>query len=53
MASPHASKRVTQTDLISVESAYARQDEFIPERWYSQPELIKDRRAFSPFGVGK
>ncbi|KAI1169042.1 benzoate 4-monooxygenase cytochrome P450 [Nemania serpens] len=36
-----------------LESAYARQDEFIPERWYSQPELIKDRRAFSPFGVGR
>ncbi|KAI0544498.1 benzoate 4-monooxygenase cytochrome P450 [Xylaria curta] len=36
-----------------LESAYTRPDEFIPERWYSRPELIKDRRAFSPFGVGR
>ncbi|PLB50874.1 cytochrome P450 [Aspergillus steynii IBT 23096] len=35
-----------------LESAYAQPDEFIPERWYSQPELIRDRRAFAPFGVG-
>ncbi|KAI1323417.1 benzoate 4-monooxygenase cytochrome P450 [Xylariaceae sp. FL0255] len=36
-----------------LDCAYVRPNEFIPERWYSQPELIKDRRAFSPFGVGK
>ncbi|KAE8378838.1 cytochrome P450 [Aspergillus bertholletiae] len=35
-----------------LESAYAKPHEFIPERWYSQPELIRDRRAFAPFGVG-
>ncbi|KAJ5622751.1 cytochrome P450 [Penicillium lividum] len=35
-----------------LESAYGRPDEFIPERWYSQPDLIRDRRAFAPFGVG-
>ncbi|PYH42553.1 cytochrome P450 [Aspergillus saccharolyticus JOP 1030-1] len=36
-----------------LESAYARPEEFIPERWYSQPELVRNRRAFAPFGVGK
>ncbi|PYI03141.1 putative cytochrome P450 [Aspergillus sclerotiicarbonarius CBS 121057] len=35
-----------------LESAYERPEEFIPERWYSQEELIRDRRAFAPFGVG-
>ncbi|RYO96187.1 hypothetical protein DL765_011668 [Monosporascus sp. GIB2] len=25
---------------------------FIPERWYSRPELICDKRAFAPFSVG-
>ncbi|GKZ96531.1 hypothetical protein CBS115989_5487 [Aspergillus niger] len=35
-----------------LESAYERPKEFIPERWYSQEELIRDRRAFAPFGVG-
>lgn len=26
---------------------------FIPERWYSRPELVLDKEAFAPFGVGK
>lgn len=43
---------IVLTKLI-VESAYDRPEEFIPERWYSQGELIRDRRAFAPFGVGK
>ncbi|KAJ5870231.1 hypothetical protein N7455_005172 [Penicillium solitum] len=34
-----------------LETAYVHPDEFIPEWWYSQPELIKDKRAFAPFGV--
>ncbi|KAJ5115372.1 cytochrome P450 [Penicillium alfredii] len=36
-----------------LESAYVRPLDFIPERWYSQPELIRDKRAFAPFGVGR
>ncbi|KAJ5473790.1 hypothetical protein N7475_003356 [Penicillium sp. IBT 31633x] len=36
-----------------LEKAYIHPHEFIPERWYSQPELIKDKRAFAPFGVGR
>ncbi|PYH65784.1 cytochrome P450 [Aspergillus vadensis CBS 113365] len=35
-----------------LESAYERPNEFIPERWYCQEELVRDRRAFAPFGVG-
>lgn len=29
-----------------------RPDEFIPERWYKYPGLIKDRSAFAPFSLG-
>ncbi|KAI2616627.1 benzoate 4-monooxygenase cytochrome P450 [Hypoxylon sp. NC1633] len=36
-----------------VESAFEDAKSFIPERWYSRPELVKDRRAFVPFGVGR
>ncbi|KAJ5171192.1 uncharacterized protein N7500_003975 [Penicillium coprophilum] len=36
-----------------LETAYLHPHEFIPERWYSRPELIKNRRAFAPFGVGR
>lgn len=34
------------------ESVYTRASEFIPERWYSRPELIKDHTAFAPFAKG-
>ncbi|KAI0412150.1 cytochrome P450 [Xylaria grammica] len=32
--------------------SYASPDEFIPERWYSQPELIRDESGFAPFSAG-
>ncbi|KAF2180461.1 cytochrome P450 monooxygenase-like protein [Zopfia rhizophila CBS 207.26] len=38
--------------LHRLPSAFVKPEEFIPERWYSRPELIIDRRAFSPFSVG-
>lgn len=28
-------------------------DEFIPERWTTQPELVKDAAVYSPFSVGR
>ncbi|KAI0128194.1 cytochrome P450 [Hypoxylon sp. NC0597] len=34
-------------------SAYENPDEFIPERWYSKPKLVEDKRAFAPFGIGR
>ncbi|KAJ0107909.1 hypothetical protein J7T55_007121 [Diaporthe amygdali] len=33
--------------------AFPRGDEFIPERWTTQPELIKDAAVNVPFSVGK
>lgn len=32
---------------------YNNPEKFIPERWYSRPELIKDSRSFLPFAQGK
>ncbi|KAL1850331.1 hypothetical protein Plec18167_007432 [Paecilomyces lecythidis] len=34
------------------EEVYERPLEFIPERWYSQPELIKQKNTFAAFGLG-
>ncbi|KAI0841415.1 benzoate 4-monooxygenase cytochrome P450 [Hypoxylon sp. FL0890] len=34
-------------------SAYEAPHDFIPERWYSRPEFVKDKRAFAPFGIGR
>lgn len=30
-----------------------RPNDFVPERWYSNPELILDRGGFAPFSLGK
>lgn len=34
------------------ERYFERANEWIPERWFSKPELIKDRRAHIPFSIG-
>ena len=34
------------------EANYTHADEFIPERWYSRPELIKNRDAFLTWNIG-
>ncbi|KAI9661952.1 MAG: hypothetical protein M1821_009192 [Bathelium mastoideum] len=34
------------------ESIFPRATEFIPERWYSSPDLVKDRDAIAPFSLG-
>jgi tryprostatin B 6-hydroxylase len=34
------------------ETIYPRATEFIPERWYSSPDLIKDQKATAPFSIG-
>ena len=35
-----------------VESCFERADEFVPGRWYSEPQMVKDKRAFIPFSAG-
>jgi cytochrome P450 len=37
---------------ILVESAFEDPLSFVPERWYSRPEMIREKSAFVPFGVG-
>ncbi|KAI9367627.1 cytochrome P450 [Aspergillus egyptiacus] len=34
------------------ETNYVHAEEFIPERWYSRPELIKNREAFLTWNIG-
>ncbi|KAI1395669.1 cytochrome P450 [Hypoxylon fuscum] len=38
--------------MMRLDTAFVNPNDFIPERWYSRPELILDRRAFGPFSVG-
>lgn len=42
-----------QLTLCTDEAIYEKADDFIPERWYSRPELVKEKSAFAPFLAGK
>ena len=39
-------------DNMAVESCYENAEEFVPERWFSKPEMIKYKGAFAPFSLG-
>ena len=34
------------------EKVYTDADAFVPERWYSRADMIKEKSAFAPFSVG-
>ncbi|KAE8375424.1 cytochrome P450 [Aspergillus bertholletiae] len=38
--------------LFRDERVFVRPEEFLPERWTTQPELVKDASAFIPFNAG-
>ncbi|KAK3374770.1 cytochrome P450 [Podospora didyma] len=39
--------------LARLESSYQNADQFIPERWTTHPEMVKDARGFAPFSQGR
>lgn len=39
-------------DHILDEDYYEKALEFVPERWYSKPDMIKHKNAFAPFSHG-
>ncbi|KAH7313703.1 cytochrome P450 [Stachybotrys elegans] len=39
--------------LGRLETSYEQATEWIPERWTTRPELVKDNRGFSPFALGR
>jgi cytochrome P450 len=38
--------------LYRDERNFARPDEFLPERWTTKPELVRNKHAFQPFSMG-
>ena len=36
----------------TVESCFEQAKKFVPERWYSKPEMIKNKNAYQPFALG-
>ncbi|BCR84059.1 cytochrome P450 [Aspergillus chevalieri] len=52
-AVPSGVQRLTPAEGITVDPrAFDHPDEFIPKRWTTQPELVKDRSNFIPFLTG-
>ncbi|KAK5108900.1 hypothetical protein LTR62_007702 [Meristemomyces frigidus] len=43
---------VPQYPMGRQEQVYERPLEFTPERWYSEPEMVKKKDAFAPFSMG-
>ncbi|KAI0892636.1 cytochrome P450 [Annulohypoxylon nitens] len=39
--------------LARLDSSYECADSFMPERWTTQPEMVKDARGFAPFSQGR
>ncbi|KAM5364617.1 hypothetical protein ACJZ2D_011398 [Fusarium nematophilum] len=39
--------------LFRDERVFAHPDKYIPERWTSKPELVKDNAVFAPFMIGR
>ena len=35
-----------------VESAFEKPNEFIPERWTTKPEMVKNKQGLNGFGIG-
>ncbi|KAK6353474.1 hypothetical protein TWF696_005438 [Orbilia brochopaga] len=50
---PHTQVYVPVLALMTDEKYFPKGEEFVPERWTGeQPELVKDERAFIPWGYG-
>ncbi|KAI1811709.1 cytochrome P450 [Poronia punctata] len=50
---PHTIIVAPRWTLGRLESAFERPNEFIPERWTSKPQLVKDARPYNGFGIGQ
>ncbi|KAM0528412.1 hypothetical protein ACHAQF_001862 [Verticillium nonalfalfae] len=45
--------QVPSYTLYRDQRVFPRPDEFVPERWTSEPELVKDKGIFAPFSIGR
>ncbi|KAG7149456.1 Cytochrome monooxygenase FCK2 like protein [Verticillium longisporum] len=45
--------QVPSYTLFRDQRVFPRPDEFVPERWTSEPELVKDKGIFAPFSIGR
>lgn len=50
---PNTTLSLPLYSLHRLPSAFPRPLEFLPERWYSSPELVTDKNAWMPFSTGR
>lgn len=39
--------------IARLESSYEKADQFVPERWTTRPDMVKDRTGYAPFLMGR
>lgn len=44
--------RATRLTFLTAPKCYERPNEFVPERWYSKPDMIRHKSAFLTFAPG-
>ncbi|EGX49034.1 hypothetical protein AOL_s00079g255 [Orbilia oligospora ATCC 24927] len=49
---PHTQVYVPTLTLMTDEKYFENAEEYIPERWTEKEEMVKDKRAYVPFGYG-
>ncbi|KAK6496250.1 hypothetical protein TWF481_002275 [Arthrobotrys musiformis] len=49
---PHTQVYIPILTLMTSEKYFSKAEEFIPERWTENEEMVKDKRAYVPFGYG-
>jgi cytochrome P450 len=49
---PSCRETTPLTKRDAAEKIYPRAKEFIPERWYSSPNLVPHKEAWAPFSLG-
>ncbi|KAI0384996.1 cytochrome P450 [Hypomontagnella monticulosa] len=50
---PHTTIVAPRWSIGRLDTAFEKPGEFIPERWTTKPEMVKNNNAFSPFAKGR
>ena len=49
----HSRSNLVARLTILGEDCFERGQDFVPERWYKHPDMIRNKAGYAPFGTGK
>ncbi|PSS10965.1 hypothetical protein M430DRAFT_53504 [Amorphotheca resinae ATCC 22711] len=49
---PYTTIVAPRYSIMRREDCFERGNEFLPERWFEKPEMIRNKAAYAPFGTG-